>query len=54
MQEKIRTIISEHTGQPYEKIVHDTDRDFYMNAEQAMEYGLVDEVLTSPKNSLAQ
>ncbi len=45
MQDKIRTILSQHTGQAYDKIARDTDRDFYMNAEQAMEYGVVDEVL---------
>ena len=45
MQEMLRNIIVEHTGQPYEKVARDTDRDFYLNAEQAVEYGLVDEVL---------
>ncbi|MFC1926514.1 ATP-dependent Clp protease proteolytic subunit [Chloroflexota bacterium] len=46
LQEKIRTILSKHTGQPMDKIAHDTDRDFYMDAEQALEYGLVDEILS--------
>lgn len=45
MQEIIRRILSETTGQPMERIVHDSDRDFYMSAEQAKEYGIVDEVL---------
>jgi len=45
MQEIIRGIIAKHTGQTLEKIVHDTDRDFYLNPEQAVEYGIVDEVL---------
>ena len=48
MQEVIRSIISKHTGHPLEKIAHDTDRDFYLNPQQAVEYGLVDEVLTKP------
>ena len=48
MQEVIRGIISKHTGQPMEKIVHDTDRDFYLSSEQAVEYGIVDEILTKP------
>ncbi len=48
MQELIRSIISKHTGQPLEKIVHDTDRDFYLNPEQAVEYGIVDEILSKP------
>jgi ATP-dependent Clp protease protease subunit len=49
MQERIRDIIAKHTGQPVEKIAHDTDRDFYLNAEQAVEYGLIDEILTKPE-----
>ncbi|MBM3946622.1 MAG: ATP-dependent Clp protease proteolytic subunit [SAR202 cluster bacterium] len=46
MQDKIRQIISSNTGQPYDRVARDTDRDFYLNAEQAKDYGLVDEVLT--------
>ena len=49
MQERIRDIIAKHTGQPVEKIAHDTDRDFYLNAGQAVEYGLIDEILTKPE-----
>ena len=48
MQDKIRQIISEYTGQPYEKVAQDTDRDYYLSAEQALEYGLIDEVLSKP------
>jgi len=48
MQELIRNIISKHTGQSLEKVTHDTDRDFYLNPEQAVEYGLVDEILSKP------
>jgi ATP-dependent Clp protease protease subunit len=48
MQERIRNIIAKHTGQPVEKVAHDTDRDFYLSAEQAVEYGLVDEILSKP------
>jgi len=44
--EIIRNILQERTGQPLDRIVHDTDRDFYMNALQAKDYGLVDEVLS--------
>ena len=46
LQELIRNILVKHTGQSLEKITHDTDRDFYLNPEQAVEYGLVDEVLS--------
>ena len=48
VQDKIRSIISKHTGQTYEKVARDTDRDFYLPAEQAKDYGLVDEVLGEP------
>jgi ATP-dependent Clp protease protease subunit len=46
MQEMLRNILVKHTGQPMEKIAHDTDRDFYLNAEQAVEYKIIDELLT--------
>jgi len=45
MQDIIRNILSKQTGQPYDKITRDSDRDYYLSAEQAQEYGLVDEVL---------
>jgi len=48
LQGVIRTILVKHTGQSMEKITHDTDRDFYLNSQQAMEYGLVDEILSKP------
>jgi ATP-dependent Clp protease protease subunit len=41
----LNDIIALHTGQPLERIQHDTDRDFWMGAEEAREYGIVDEVL---------
>jgi len=41
----IRGIMVKHTGQSMEKIQHDTDRDFYLNPVQAIEYGLIDQVL---------
>ena len=46
--EIIRGILSRNTGQPMERIQRDTDRDFYMSADQAKEYGLVDEILSRP------
>ena len=49
MQELIRSIIAKHTGQSIKKIAHDTDRDFYLNPEQAVEYGIVDEILGKSK-----
>lgn len=49
IQEIIRAILVKHTGQPMDKIIHDTDRDFYLNPEQAVEYGIVDEILHAKK-----
>jgi ATP-dependent Clp protease protease subunit len=48
LQDIIRGILVKHTGQTMEKIIHDTDRDFYLNPEQAVEYGIVDEILGKP------
>lgn len=45
----INEILSKHTSQPLSKIEKDTDRDFYMAAEEAVKYGIVDEVITSVK-----
>lgn len=45
MQSKIRSIMSTHTGQPLEKVAHDFDRDMFMDAYQAVEYGIVDQVI---------
>ncbi|MBC7187502.1 MAG: ATP-dependent Clp endopeptidase proteolytic subunit ClpP [Calditrichaeota bacterium] len=46
LREKLNEILAEHTGQPVEKIARDTDRNFFMSAEEAKEYGIIDEVLT--------
>ncbi len=46
-------VMSKHTGQPLEVIERDTDRDFYMDANQAVQYGLVDQVLAVPEKSAA-
>ncbi len=43
-KELINSIVAKHTGQPIKRIITDTDRDFFMSAEDAKEYGLVDEV----------
>lgn len=45
LKKELYDILSEHSGQPYEKIEKDSDRDFWMRAEEAKEYGLIDEVL---------
>src|SRR2546422_1621101 len=47
MREELNRILAHHTGQSMEKIQRDTDRDFFMTAEQAKEYRIVDEVISS-------
>jgi len=47
-REVLNQVLAEHTGKPVEQIAKDTDRDFYMTAPQAVEYGLVDEVVEKP------
>lgn len=46
IKEKLNRLLSEHTGQDYDTVANDTDRDNFMNALQAKEYGLIDDVLS--------
>jgi len=48
-RELLNKILADHTGQPIERIARDTDRDFYMTAEEAKAYGIVDDILTKQK-----
>lgn len=50
IKDMLNQILSEHTGQPIEKIERDTDRDFFMSAQEALEYGIIDKVIDSKKN----
>ena len=45
-RKELYDIISQHSGQPYDKVFADADRDFWMTAQEALEYGMVDEILT--------
>jgi ATP-dependent Clp protease protease subunit len=47
IRDELNRILLHHTGQPVERIAKDTDRDFFMTAEQAKEYGIVDQVIVS-------
>ena len=47
-RERLNKILSERTGQPLERIEKDTDRDYFMMAEEAKEYGIIDEVMVKP------
>jgi ATP-dependent Clp protease protease subunit len=49
LKKLMNELLSEHTGQSVKKIEKDTDRDFYMSAEEALEYGVIDKVLISDK-----
>lgn len=51
MKETLSQILANHTGQPLDRIHRDSDRDFYMSAEESREYGLVDEVITSMRTT---
>lgn len=53
LQKVLRNIIQTQTGQPMEKIEHDTDRDFWLNPEEAKAYGLIDEILDRPSAAAA-
>jgi ATP-dependent Clp protease protease subunit len=49
MKAKLNTILSKHTGQKVEKIEKDADRDYYMSAAEAKEYGLIDEMIKTSR-----
>ena len=48
-RDELYSIISEHTGQPFEKVAVDSDRNYWMRADEALEYGMIDRILTSKK-----
>ena len=52
IKDTINKILTHHTGQKFEKIEKDTDRDFYMTAQESKEYGLVDEVIKSREETV--
>lgn len=54
LREELNGILSHHSGQPIEKIRQDTERDNFMTAEQALQYGLIDRILTRSELSSAQ
>jgi ATP-dependent Clp protease protease subunit len=49
IKQKLNQILAKHTGQPLKKIEKDTDRDFYLSAEEAKKYGIIDEVIKGKK-----
>ena len=53
-REKINNILAEHTGQSVETIEHDVERDFYLSAEEALNYGLIDKVLEPAEHTKSE
>ena len=51
LKRRLNEILAGHTGQPIERIEQDADRDFYMGAQEALKYGLIDEILEKTKES---
>lgn len=49
LKKDLYTIISEHSGQPYDKVYQDSDRDYWMTAQEAVDYGMIDRVLEKSK-----
>ncbi len=52
IRERLNEIMAKHTGQPLEKIAQDTERDYFLSAEEAKQYGLIDEVISRPPKIL--
>jgi len=49
IKQRLNTMLAHHTGQPYDRIANDTERDFFMSAVEAKEYGLIDLVISRPE-----
>jgi len=54
VRERLNKVLSAHTGKPIEQVRQDTDRDFFMDGEEAVEYGLIDKVLSERHSSVAK
>ena len=46
LKEELYQIISKHTGQTYDKVYEDSDRDYWMKSDKALKYGMIDEIIT--------
>ena len=49
LKKELYTIISDHSGQPYDKVYADSDRDYWMTSQEALKYGMIDNVLKKSK-----
>ena len=50
LKKELYQIIADHSGQPFEKVERDSDRDYWMTAQEAKDYGMIDQVLTKAKH----
>ena len=53
MRQRLNQLLADHTGQPIERIAEDTDRDYWMSPQEAVDYGLVD-IVKEPREKLAK
>ena len=51
MREKLNEILAYHTGQPVDKITEDTERDYFMSADEALDYGIIDAIYRSGQDN---
>ena len=49
LKDELYNIISEHSGQPFEKVERDSDRDYWMTSQEALDYGMIDRILVKAK-----
>lgn len=54
LKDELNRILAKLTGKPLEKVINDTDRDYFMNSEQAREYGIIDEIVARKPNPTAE
>jgi ATP-dependent Clp protease protease subunit len=53
IKEKLNRLMAEHTGRDYEQLAHDTDRDNFLNAQESVDYGLIDHIMTSRLDTIS-
>jgi ATP-dependent Clp protease protease subunit len=53
IKEKLNRLMAEHTGRDYEQLAHDTDRDNFLNAQESVDYGLIDHIMTSRLDAIS-
>ena len=54
LKHELYTIIADHSGQPFDKVERDSDRDYWMTSQEALEYGMIDHILVKANKSATQ